>query len=57
MVVRALVVAPANVQAHAVARNALECDVERFHVQRGLGDVLGIGLALEHHVPTEPQVG
>ena len=55
--VRALPVAPAAVQPHAVARNALERLVERRHVQLARLDELGIALVLERHGALHGEIG
>src|SRR5262245_2067595 len=55
--VRALVVAPAEVQAHPVGRNIAQGVIQHLDVGRGDLEELGVAQLVEHEVPPHRQVG
>ena len=55
--VRALVVAPAEVQAHPIGRDVAQGVIERLDVGRGDLQELGIAQLVEREVPPHRQVG
>jgi hypothetical protein len=57
LVVRALVVAPAHVHAHAIGRYGHQRMVQRLHVQLDPAQVGVFLQILVHHVPAQAEIG